>query len=76
MNSVDAIKPAVIFPVRASGPNKFRWRWRAAECKDESAGTFLYFYDCVEDARARGYRCTIKDTKLGPNGGTARPGSP
>lgn len=33
----------------------FVWRWRSVKGKEESAGFFKFFYDCLEDARNLGY---------------------
>jgi hypothetical protein len=33
----------------------FVWKWRASNGKQQSASTFVYFYDCVENARCAGY---------------------
>ena len=48
-------KTAQIFSVRTSDANGFRWAWRSSPPKRESSSSFVYFYECVQDARAAGY---------------------
>ena len=50
------MKTAIIFSV----PTKtcaagFCWRWRSADGKAASAEWFVYYYECLADARANGY---------------------
>lgn len=55
---VSVMKIAEIVPVHAShavGGRSFAWIWRAPETKRQSASTFVYFFDCVQDAERHGY---------------------
>ncbi|MDB5923644.1 MAG: hypothetical protein JWN13_2580 [Betaproteobacteria bacterium] len=47
------MKLAQLFSVPAS--NGFAWKWRAADTRVESPGTFVYYHDCVQDAVKHGY---------------------
>ena len=47
------MKLAQLFSVPAS--NGFAWKWRAADTRAESPGTFVYYHDCVQDAVKHGY---------------------
>ena len=49
------MKTAVIFSCKASVAPGYAWKWRAAGGKEESSSSFVYFYECVEDARSAGY---------------------
>ena len=65
-------KSAEVFSVTAAGRNGFVWRWRSADGKQQSAGTFEYFHDCVADARTRGYDVPLDGRDAKNVDGTAR----
>jgi hypothetical protein len=48
-------KMAHVFPVRTADAHCFAWRWRGSDGAREASSSFVYFYDCVEDARRAGY---------------------
>jgi hypothetical protein len=52
-------KTAEIFSVGTSDKNGFQWAWRCLETKQQSRKHFVYFYECVEDARAAGYEVDL-----------------
>lgn len=33
----------------------YRWRWRTTNGQVRSKSSFLYFYECLEDAQANGH---------------------
>jgi hypothetical protein len=52
------MKSADIFWVSVGGGDgqpKFAWKWRSEDRRKESASAFVYFYECVEDAKRNGY---------------------
>ena len=49
------VPAARVFPVASSNAHGFHWMWRSADGSRESRSAFLYFFDCLEDARAAGY---------------------
>jgi hypothetical protein len=49
------MKPAVIFSIPMTTTTGYCWRWRAVDGKNDSADSFVYYYDCVTNARANGY---------------------
>jgi hypothetical protein len=57
-----------IVDVPATTQQGYRWQWRAADRKVRSSRQFDLFYECVEDARARGYEV---DLSAGRRGRTA-----
>ena len=59
------MKIALISSVRVAGVHSFGWKWRAEDGKAESAETFMYFYDCCENARKRGYECRFAGAESG-----------
>ena len=46
---------AEVFPVAAASPHGFYWKWRSVDGTAKSSREYLYFYDCLENARAAGY---------------------
>ena len=50
-----SMKTAVIVSCPVSSAPGYAWKWRAVGGTQESASTFVYFYDCVQDARSAGY---------------------
>ena len=53
------MKTAVIVSCPTRTAPGYAWKWRAAGGKQESTSSFLYFYDCVEDARSAGYEVNL-----------------
>jgi hypothetical protein len=51
----ESMKTAVIVSCPASSAPGYVWKWRARGGTQESSSTFVYFYDCVQDARSSGY---------------------
>jgi hypothetical protein len=60
-------KTAIIISVRSADAHGFQWIWRSADEKHRCAKTFVYFYDCVEDARRAGF--TVELPSHPSNGG-------
>jgi hypothetical protein len=56
-------KTAQIFSVRTGGVHGFRWVWRSSGGTQHSTCDFLYFYECVEDARRAGYSIELPGTR-------------
>jgi hypothetical protein len=50
---------AVVFSVPASQANGYVWRWRSADSNVDSERAFSLYYDCVTDARERGYEVEL-----------------
>jgi hypothetical protein len=48
-------RAAQVFPVRTPDVHGFHWKWRCVDGTKESTTSFIYFFDCVEDARRAGY---------------------
>ena len=46
---------AIAFSIPAAHRNGFVWRWRCLDGEDASEKAFEMYYDCLEDARRRGY---------------------
>jgi hypothetical protein len=49
-----------LYPVRAGGKHEFKWEWRSEHCDRRSRRKFDFFYDCMEDARRRGFRVILQ----------------
>ena len=47
------MKVAYVYAVL--GPTTFTWSWRSADDKQHSAATYSFYFDCLQDARSRGY---------------------
>lgn len=45
---------AVIFSIPMATSSGFAWRWRAEDDSKESAEAFLYYADCLTDAKRNG----------------------
>lgn len=61
------MKTADIFWVSVGGGDgqpKFAWKWRSEDKRKESASAFVYFYECVEDAKRNGYTPQIDGKPL------------
>src|SRR5688500_6262880 len=48
-----------IVPVFRLSQEGFRWEWRAELCERRSRRTFLFFHECMEDARRNGFRVLL-----------------
>jgi hypothetical protein len=49
-------KAAVLFSVPMTMSSGDCWRWRSVDEKTDSTQSFIYRYDCLENAQANGYR--------------------
>ena len=49
------MKPALVFSIPSKTANGYCWRWRSLDGEAESAESFVYYFDCLADARANGY---------------------
>lgn len=49
------LRPCEIYPVRVQYGHGFLWEWLAMESDAHSNQPFDMFFDCLEDARTRGY---------------------
>jgi len=48
-------RTAQIIPISVQGSQDFRWEWRSHDGKEKSAESFVYYHQCVEDARQAGF---------------------
>jgi hypothetical protein len=48
-------KKAQVYSVRIPAESGFAWKWRSADGRKQSPGAFVYFFDCVQDAKKSGY---------------------
>jgi hypothetical protein len=62
---------AVIYSVSTGNNSEFQWKWRCESENRESAASFALYYDCLSDARARGYRVEAMEAR-----GDSAPGGP
>jgi hypothetical protein len=53
-------KSAQLIAVQSSDPAGFRWKWRSPDDGNQSKTTFVYFFDCLQDARNAGYAVEMK----------------
>ena len=53
---------AVVYSVKVATNAGFVWKWRSSDKKKQSSSTFVYFYECVEDARGAGYTVELSGT--------------
>jgi hypothetical protein len=60
------MKVAVIFSVAAPTNVGFVWKWRARDSNQESAQDFVFYADCVADAKHCGYMAQELQAR-GPN---------
>ncbi len=49
------MKPAVIFSIPSTTSPGYCWRWRSVDGNTDSTEQFVYYYDCLANARANGY---------------------
>ena len=63
---------AHIFFVPTESAHIFSWKWRSSDGREESSGTFEYFYNCVEDARSHGYIVNLAGTQARTVDGSIR----
>lgn len=50
-----SMKPAVIFSIPSITSPGYCWRWRSVDGKTDSESQFVYYHDCLADAKAKGY---------------------
>ena len=55
----DNMRICRLYPVHAGGKHEFKWEWRSEHCDRRSRRKFDFFYDCMEDARSRGFRVIL-----------------
>ena len=48
-------KTASVVSIDSSDAHGFYWVWRSADGQRQSRASFVYFYECVQDARRAGY---------------------
>ena len=68
------MKTAVIISVPVTAAPGYAWKWRSPDGKQQSPSTFVYFYDCVEDARRAGFGVRLTDTSAKAIDGSTRNG--
>ena len=68
------MKTAVIFSIPAATAAGYAWKWRASAGKHHSASTFIYYYECVENARSAGYAVDLAGRAAMTVEGRARDG--
>ena len=56
------MKTAVIISVPVTAAPSYAWKWRSPDGKQHSPSTFVYFYDCVQDARRAGFAIELTGT--------------
>ena len=49
-----------IITAAAAGKGRYHWSWRSTDGARRSRSHYLYFYDCVTDARANGCQVEIE----------------
>ena len=74
------MKIAEIYSIPIRSRSGFGWKWRSADGQVVSRDWFIYFYDCLSDARKRGYHVELKsrrvsDTPVVDNAESRRPGA-
>jgi hypothetical protein len=57
------VRTAEIFSVITPEEYGFRWAWRSSDGTQQSPAKFVYFYECVEDARRAGYSVELTGTR-------------
>ena len=69
------MKKAHIFWVSASPQPGYAWKWRVGE--KQSKQSFDYYFDCISDARERGYEVELSHAvgATAPGGATYRLGA-
>ena len=53
------MKPAVLFSVPTKTGFGYCWRWRSVDGRACSQKSFVYYYDCLTNAQAKGYEAQI-----------------
>ena len=49
------MKPAVIFSIPMTTSPGYCWRWRSVDGKTDSKVPFVYYHDCLADAKTNGH---------------------
>jgi hypothetical protein len=65
-------RTAQIVPVSVQGSPDFRWEWRSQDGRDKSAASFVYYHECVEDARHAGFDVELGGSQAKNVDGSAR----
>ena len=53
------MKHAEVYSVPIRGTDRFEWRWRALGARHASSRCFMFYFDCLEDARLNGYQVQL-----------------
>jgi len=53
------MKAAVIFSVPMSTSQRFAWRWRSEDYRQDSTESFRLYHLCVADAERNGYEVRL-----------------
>jgi hypothetical protein len=67
INVEGVLRPCEISPVRTSSGYGYVWEWSALQGKTHSQRSFDMFFDCLEDARKRGYEPHFLDGQNTPD---------
>jgi hypothetical protein len=51
---------AQIYSIPIKSASGFGWKWRSAEGETVSRQWFIFYYDCLSDARRRGYHVELQ----------------
>ena len=66
------MKKAEIYPIPAGHSPGYVWKWRCAIDKSHCKDAFLLYYDCVADAKKKGYEVEFTEARrLTSEGGNA-----
>jgi len=57
------MKKAEIYAAAAGHSPGYAWKWRCMIDKTHSRHAFLFYYDCVADAKEKGYEVELKQVK-------------
>ena len=69
------MNPAVIFSIPTTTSHRYSWRWRSVDSKAESGAQFVYYHECLADARANGYsvQLSVAQGPTAPGWGSMTP---
>jgi hypothetical protein len=63
---------AMIYAVPVAGTEAFEWRWCTHHGGRMSSRSFALYFDCVEDARRKGYRVLLGQVLTGVKASASR----
>ena len=55
------MKNAEIYSVSGVPPHGYVWKWRSPDGKIMSKEAFVFYFDCVTNARSKGYVIALGD---------------